>query len=113
MVANVRKLCSANSGTVRNPNSQATCRAFRRKPRLVGEIRAAIAGGSSCTLSGISQLCSAVLNSAKYLQVRSAAPLRNNSSLSEVSLSVGCEGRFNHIEIHLLQAQSSKMGRAA
>src|SRR5579862_1034730 len=46
-LAKVRSVCSANSGKVRYPNSHATCLAFRRRPRFVGEIRAAIAGGSS------------------------------------------------------------------
>src|ERR1700722_10156854 len=31
-VANVLRDCAANSGTVRYPNSEATCRALRRKP---------------------------------------------------------------------------------
>ena len=39
-------------------------------------------------------------------------PLRNNSSFSGVSLRSARDGRFSHIEIHLLQAQSSRIGSA-
>ena len=46
----------ANSGRVRNPNSTAAWRAFRSKPMLVGETRAASVFPCSSTLSGIRKL---------------------------------------------------------
>src|SRR3984957_999319 len=75
MPASVSSVCRVScniSGTVRYPNAQADWRAFNNSPRLVGETRAAMAGGSSCTLSGISQWCSAVENSEKYRQMKRA-----------------------------------------
>ena len=49
----------------RNPKSYAAYCALSCRPKFVGERRWATPSGSSFTLSGISQLCSSVLNSAK------------------------------------------------
>ena len=71
----------------RLPESEASVRQIRnsQKSKLAGHLASVQkktqvgrrhacrdGGGSSCTLSGISQLCFPVLNSAKYRQVRSA-----------------------------------------
>jgi hypothetical protein len=76
-------------------------------------MRAAMAGGCSCTLSGISQLCSLLLNSAKYRQVWRAARRRYNNSFFEASFRSGTGGRFSQAEMRLLQTQSNRIGSAA
>ena len=79
---------------------------------FVGDTLAATAAGSSCTLSGISQLCSAVLYSEKYRQVCRAECRRKIRFCSEDRLRVSEGDPFNHMEISLLQAQSARNGTA-
>src|SRR5581483_4795172 len=58
------------------------------------------------------QLCSCVLNSPKYLQVRIAARRRNKRSFSEASVRESCGGRFSHIETSLLLPHKTRIGKA-
>ena len=79
----------------------------------MGEMRAATLAGSSCTLSGISQLCSSVLN------VGIVAPDVQGGAAQETSgrcaLTFWCSGRggrFSQNDTGLLHAHSNRIGNA-
>src|SRR5437868_13942226 len=63
-------------------------------------------------LSGMNQLCSGVLNSSKYRQVRSVTWRRNNLSLADTSLAKVTDGRFSQEATGLLHAHRTRIGIA-
>jgi hypothetical protein len=71
---------------------------IEQKPDVRGRYAGATAAGCSCTLSGINQLCSAVLYSAKYRHVFRAVSRRKATFAGEVRFRVVAGGRLSQLE---------------
>ena len=80
---------------------------------FVGDTVGAGFRGSSCTLSGISQLCSSVENSRKYRQMYSADFRSSHLSRPETSSSMAIGLPFSHSAKGWLQNHSPSTGIAA